>query len=209
MQNTKGRPRHKDILTPAEWKVAEGVRHGLSNPQIATRQDVSMNAVKFHVANILSKLGLENRKELQKWDGVSLDSILSGKSMDVLGTELTSIGQIARFVSDIESSVVWYRDLLGLKHLFTHGDLAFFDCEGTRLFLSVGNTSSNSIIYFKVADIHQAYRGLLDKGIEMISAPHMIHKHDDGTEEWMSFFNDLDDQPLAIMSQLIHQAAQE
>jgi methylmalonyl-CoA/ethylmalonyl-CoA epimerase len=30
----------------------------------------------------------------------------------------------------------------------------------------------------------------------------MIHKHVDGTEEWMAFFNDPEGRPLAIMSQL-------
>jgi methylmalonyl-CoA/ethylmalonyl-CoA epimerase len=29
----------------------------------------------------------------------------------------------------------------------------------------------------------------------------MIHRHDDGTEEWMAFFNDPDGRPLAIMAQ--------
>ena len=28
----------------------------------------------------------------------------------------------------------------------------------------------------------------------------MIHRHDDGTEEWMAFFNAPDGRPLAIMS---------
>lgn len=29
----------------------------------------------------------------------------------------------------------------------------------------------------------------------------MIHRHADGTEEWMAFFNDPEGRPLAIMSQ--------
>jgi methylmalonyl-CoA/ethylmalonyl-CoA epimerase len=29
----------------------------------------------------------------------------------------------------------------------------------------------------------------------------MIHRHDDGTEEWMAFFNDNEGRPLAIMAQ--------
>jgi hypothetical protein len=31
--------------------------------------------------------------------------------------------------------------------------------------------------------------------------PHMIHRHDDGTEEWMAFFKDNDGRPLGVMSQ--------
>jgi methylmalonyl-CoA/ethylmalonyl-CoA epimerase len=29
----------------------------------------------------------------------------------------------------------------------------------------------------------------------------MIHRHEDGTEEWMAFFQDNDGRPLAIMAQ--------
>ena len=42
----RGRPPHADILTPAEWRVAEAVRHGLSNPEIAAGQGTSF-AVKY------------------------------------------------------------------------------------------------------------------------------------------------------------------
>ena len=35
-----------------------------------------------------------------------------------------------------------------------------------------------------------------------IDAPHMIHKHGDGTEEWMAFFQDNEGRTLAIMSQI-------
>src|SRR3954465_14636857 len=72
----RGRPPHADILTPGEWRVVEAVRHGMSNPQIARRQGVSLDAVKYHVANALQKLGLASRAELRRWNGVSGDSAL-------------------------------------------------------------------------------------------------------------------------------------
>jgi len=34
----RGRPADPDILTPAEWQIAEAVRHGLTNRQIASRK---------------------------------------------------------------------------------------------------------------------------------------------------------------------------
>ena len=52
----RGRPPHDDVLTPAEWRVAEFVRHGLTNPAIAARMGTSTDAIKFHVANVLVKL---------------------------------------------------------------------------------------------------------------------------------------------------------
>ena len=48
---------------------------------------------------------------------------------------LGEIGQIARSVSDIQVSATWFREVLGVPHLYTFGTLAFFDCGGTRLML--------------------------------------------------------------------------
>lgn len=119
--------------------------------------------------------------------------------------KLGAIGQIARRVSDVDAAVTWYRDVLGLPLLYRFGDLAFFDCNGTRLFLSDeddGPSAANSILYFRVGDIAAACAGLTARGVEFISEPHMIFKHPDGLEEWMAFFKDQDGATLALMSQV-------
>jgi DNA-binding NarL/FixJ family response regulator len=72
----RGRPPHDDLLTPAEWRVVEAVRHGLSNRDIAVRRRISLDAVKYHVANAVEKLGLKNRAELRRWNGVAKSSAL-------------------------------------------------------------------------------------------------------------------------------------
>lgn len=198
-----GRPPHSDVLTPAEWAVVEGVRHGLTNRQIAARRSVTLDAVKFHVGNALGKLGLDDRRQLQRWTGVRRDSALERR--DKAMTEDTgpgAIGQVSRSVADIADSELWYRDVLGLRHLFTFGELAFFDCGGVRLYLQQGEVKPESVLYFQVGDIHAAASGLADKGVEFVSAPHMIHRHQDGTEEWMAFFNDLEGRPLALMARV-------
>ena len=89
-----------------------------------------------------------------------------------------------------------------LPDLFTFGDLAFFACGETRLMLSQSEDQPGpeSILYLRVPDIHAAHDRLIAAGITFINAPHMIHKHEDGAEEWMAFFNDPDERPLAIMS---------
>ena len=117
-----------------------------------------------------------------------------------------AIGQISRQVRDIPRAVDWFRDVLGLTHLFTFGDLAFFDCAGTRLYLNKakdGAALGDSVLYFRAADIQAEYERLRAKGVVFIGAPHMIHKHADGTEEWMVFFEDPDGQTLALMSQVM------
>jgi catechol 2,3-dioxygenase-like lactoylglutathione lyase family enzyme len=183
--------------------VVEAVRHGLTNPQIAARQGVSVDAVKYHVANALQKLGLSKRTDLRRWTGVRRESPLFNKELDMSETlTLGPIGQIARSVKDIAAATAWYGDVLGLTHLYSFGNLAFFDCGGVRLFLSEGDGGpAESILYFRVADVRTAHTAMEAKGVAFVNAPHMIHKHADGTEEWMAFFNDNEGRPLAIMSQ--------
>lgn len=199
-----GRPPFDDVLTPAEWRVTECVRHGLTNAQIAKRLDVSRDAIKYHVANVLQKLGLTSRKELRHWDGIRKSSALFGRKHPVdANIKIEALGQIARTVRDIRAAESWYRDVLGLPHLYTFGKLAFFDCAGVRLFLSEGDApAAESILYFRVQDIHATHAALTGRGVEFINAPHRVHQHDDGTEEWMAFFNDNEGRPLALMSQV-------
>src|SRR6059036_3004747 len=59
----RGRPRHPDILTPREWEVRELLRQRLSNEQIAERLGITLDGAKYHVSQILSKLGVGTREE--------------------------------------------------------------------------------------------------------------------------------------------------
>jgi catechol 2,3-dioxygenase-like lactoylglutathione lyase family enzyme len=117
--------------------------------------------------------------------------------------QLTAVGQISRTVSDIAAAETWYGGVLGLPHLYTFGKMAFFDCGGTRLYLTAegGAAAPESILYLRVADIRAAYEQLQARGVEFTGAPHLVHRHQDGTEEWMAFFKDPDGRMLAIMSQ--------
>jgi DNA-binding CsgD family transcriptional regulator/predicted enzyme related to lactoylglutathione lyase len=207
----RGRPRHDDVLTPAEWSVVNAVRHGMTNRQIARGRAISLDAVKFHIENAVQKLGLEGRPALRMWQGIAKDSALSRqeKTMTTSKLEIGTIGQIARHVADIDAAEAWFRDVLGLTHLYSFpssiGKLAFFDCGGTRLFLETardGKPGEQTVLYFRVADINAAYGELQGRGVEFVDAPHMIFKHPDGTEEWMAFFKDCDGQVLSIMSQV-------
>ena len=178
----------------------------MSNRQIAARRGISVDAVKFHVANALMKVGLERRAELREWRGAPYDSALQSVGGKAMSMQLGPIGQISRPVSDIETAVKWYSEVLGLPHLYTYGDLAFFDCGGTRLFLSAAEPAEKvgepSVLYFRVDDINAAYDELRDRGAEFEAAPHLIHRHESGMEEWMAFFPDPDGHLLAIMAQV-------
>jgi DNA-binding CsgD family transcriptional regulator/catechol 2,3-dioxygenase-like lactoylglutathione lyase family enzyme len=204
-EQSRGRPPYDDLLTPAEWRVAEAIRHGLSNPQIARLQGVSADAVKYHVTNILRKLEFSRRSELRQWSGVRRDSNLHKRGPTMTGSlRLGRISQISRTVRNIQESQRWYSEVLGLEHLYTFGNLAFFDCDGIRLFLSEAKYSGGpeSIIYFNVSDIRSAHAELTKRGVEFLGAPHMIHRHADGTEEWLAAFKDNEGRALAILSQV-------
>ena len=119
-------------------------------------------------------------------------------------TQLGPIGQVSRTVADIARAVEWYREVLGLTHLYTYGELAFFDCGGVRLYLQQAATPSaeESVLYFQVPDIVAAHADLGARGVAFTRPPHLIHRHDDGTEEWMAFFTDLENRPLALIAQV-------
>lgn len=153
---------------------------------------------------ILQKLELADRRALKKWFRAPRDSNLNREGQHVSSElNLGRIGQISRTVRDVQEAEAWYRSVLGLPHLFTFGKLAFFDCGGTRLLLTQGDAgpTTESILYLFVENIDGAYRALQARGVEFVSPPHMIHKHADGTEEWMAFFKDPEGRPLAIMAQ--------
>lgn len=205
-KRSPGRPRYGDILTPAEWKTLQMLRHGLSNAAIARLRGVSRYAVRFHLQNLRGKLQINDRRTLRLWRGAPAASLINQKETKKMSAlNLGPIGQISRQVSDIAAAEAWYRDVLGLPHIFTFGQLAFFDCAGTRLFLS--NEASEkpgeqNVIYFRVADIDAAFDELTNRGVTFEGAPHMIFKHPTGMEEWMAFFRDPDGGLLALMSQV-------
>lgn len=60
---------HLGTLTTREREVFDLVREGLSNPQIAERLNVSLETVKHHVSQVLSKLGVASREEVISWAG--------------------------------------------------------------------------------------------------------------------------------------------
>jgi DNA-binding CsgD family transcriptional regulator/catechol 2,3-dioxygenase-like lactoylglutathione lyase family enzyme len=206
----RGRPPHDDVLTPAEWAVVHAVRHGMSYAVIATRRGISRDAVKYHVRNALTKLGLRTRRELQRWHGVPKDSAAFHRrsneelAMTAHDLRLGPIGQISRTVRDIDAACAWYGEVLGLKHLYTFGKLAFFDLGGTRLYLSAegGEPQPESTLYLRVDDIAAAYSELCRRGVEFKGAPHLVHRHADGTEEWMAFFMDPEGRYLALLAQV-------
>lgn len=68
-RRSRGRPPHPGRITPGEARVLEQVRAGLSNDAIGRRLGLSVNGVKFHISNLLTKLACVDRRELADWRG--------------------------------------------------------------------------------------------------------------------------------------------
>jgi DNA-binding CsgD family transcriptional regulator/catechol 2,3-dioxygenase-like lactoylglutathione lyase family enzyme len=207
MARGRGRPPHPDVLTPAEWEVLDWIRHGISRREIAKHRGTSRDAIRYHVRNIVGKLGARNSAHLRHWPGYPSSSPLARRrSASMIQTvTLGSIGQISLLTRNIPAAEAFYRDTLGLPLIFNFGNVTFFDASGIRLFLRVVPDEEwrpSSILYFRVDDVHDAYDALKKKGVNFQGAPHLIHRHDDGTEEWMAFFEDPDRNVLALMSQV-------
>jgi len=119
---------------------------------------------------------------------------------------LSVIGQIGITVTDIDRAVAFYRDALGMKPLFQVPNMAFFDCAGVRLMLSVSERPAetySSILYYKVPDIRAAFETLSGRGAAFEREPHMIARMPDH-DLWMAFFRDPDRNLLALMSEVRH-----
>jgi len=125
------------------------------------------------------------------------------------GFGVSRIGQIAMTVGDLPRAVAFYRDVLGMRFLFEAPPaMAFFDCGGIRLMLSLPETTGatqgqqfGSILYYAVDDIEAAARALEARGVHFEQPAHVVARlpHAD---LWMAFLRDPDGHLLAIMSEV-------
>ena len=124
-----------------------------------------------------------------------------------MSTPVTAIGQLHITVSDLEASVRFYRDVLGLPHLFTvEGQpMAFLQAGSVRLYLGVTEDErfrSRPVVYYAVEDVESAYAEVTGRGAPSMAGPHVVHR-DGGTELWMAFVSDPDGNPVGLMAERV------
>jgi len=124
---------------------------------------------------------------------------------------LSSIGQIAIRVVDLDRAIATYRDRLGLRFLFRAPPaLAFFECNGVRLMLSPSEPGefdhAASILYFSVQDIEAVHAELSRRAVTFRSAPHPIADLGDRVL-WLSDFEDGEGNVFALMAEIPKAAA--
>ena len=118
---------------------------------------------------------------------------------------VSEIRQIALAVSDIGNVLPFYRDILGLKFLFSPSpNLAFLEAGGVRLMLTtpqgVGAVGHNSILYFNVKNIEAAHAAMLGRGAMNERGPQITARMPDH-EVWTAFFRDPDGNIVALMEE--------
>jgi methylmalonyl-CoA/ethylmalonyl-CoA epimerase len=120
---------------------------------------------------------------------------------------LSEIGQISVNVHDFDRAVAFYKETLGVKHLFTvSGRMAFFDCSGLRLMLAIPERPDldhpSSILYFKVKDIEAAHAALVSRGVHFETKPMLVAPMET-YDLWLAEFRDSENNVLALMCEKV------
>jgi methylmalonyl-CoA/ethylmalonyl-CoA epimerase len=118
---------------------------------------------------------------------------------------ISRIGQLAITVSDVEKALSFYRDILGLRFLFTPAPtLAFLQAGEVRIMLSTpqgaGAVGANSTLYFHVTDIEAVYPSLVASGATAERAPQLAARMPDH-ELWLAFLRDPDGNLVGLMEE--------
>jgi catechol 2,3-dioxygenase-like lactoylglutathione lyase family enzyme len=119
---------------------------------------------------------------------------------------LGPVGQIHVSVTDVDRSVAFYRDVLGIPLLFQvpNAPMAFFASGQVRLYLGVPETAdftSRCVLYFTVEDIDAEYARLHDEhGVSFEAQPHVVHRDGDN-QLWMAFCRDPDGHQIGLMQE--------
>ena len=117
-----------------------------------------------------------------------------------------ALRQIAVTVSDVDTALGFYRDVLALEFLFRAGPgLAFLDAGGVRLMLSTpqgaGEPGRNSVLYFHVHDIVRVFEGCVAKGAVAERTPALAARIPDH-DLWIGFLRDPDGNLVGLMEEV-------
>lgn len=112
------------------------------------------------------------------------------------------VTQIHLSVRDVDRSVAFYREVLGVPFLFQVPGMpmAFFQSGQVRLYLGVPTSTeytSRSVVYFDVPDVDAEMARLAAAGVSFTDRPHVAHRDMDH-ELWMVALTDPDGHQLVL-----------
>jgi methylmalonyl-CoA/ethylmalonyl-CoA epimerase len=122
------------------------------------------------------------------------------------GVKLSKIKQIAIPVHDVDAAKTFYRDALGLRHLFDAPPaLSFFDCGGVQLMLAgpaaqgKDGDQQHPVLFYDVSDIKKTHAKIKSSGAQSVEDPHVIARMN-GREIWIASVSDGQGNLVSFMS---------
>ena len=119
---------------------------------------------------------------------------------------LSRIKQIAIPVHSLDEAKSFYRDTLGLRHLFDAPPaLSFFDCGGLQLMLAgppaqgKDGDQQHPVLFYDVSDIKKTHARIKSSGAKSLEEPHVITRMN-GREIWISSVSDGQGNVVSLMS---------
>jgi methylmalonyl-CoA/ethylmalonyl-CoA epimerase len=124
------------------------------------------------------------------------------------GISLDRIKQIALPVNSVEKAKEFYRDALGMRHLFdAPPGLSFFDCGGVRLMLCGPDAQGkdggkqHAVLFYEVGDIKTTYAQVKAAGAPSLAEPHIIARMN-GQEVWIAELADGQGNTVSLISEV-------
>jgi methylmalonyl-CoA/ethylmalonyl-CoA epimerase len=121
---------------------------------------------------------------------------------------LSSIKQIAIPVRSIDEAKSFYRDTLGLRHLFDAPPaLSFFDCGGVRLMLAGpaaqgrDGDQQHAVLFYDVSDIKKTHARIKSSGAKSLAEPHIIARMNE-REVWVCELSDGQGNVVGLISEV-------
>ncbi len=119
---------------------------------------------------------------------------------------LSRIKQIAIPVHSVDEAKIFYRDTLGLRHLFDAPPaLSFFDCGGVQLMLAgpaaqgKDGNQQHAVLFYDVSDIKTTHARIKNLGAKSLAEPRVIARMN-GREIWVGELSDGQGNVIGLMS---------
>ena len=121
---------------------------------------------------------------------------------------LSKVRQIALPVRDVIEAKQFYKDILGLRHLFdAPPGLTFFDCGGVQLMLAgpagqgKDGDRQHAVLFYDAADIKSTHAKIKASGAKSLEEPRVIARMN-GREIWVSSLSDGQGNVVGLMSEV-------
>lgn len=115
------------------------------------------------------------------------------------------LAQLHISVTDLQRSIEFYRDTLGLEFLFEvpAQKMAFLQAGPVRIYLGVAENPDNAshpLAYYRVDGLQKEYQRLVEAGVPKGTPPHRVHSDENG-ELWMASVLDPDGHSVLLMEE--------